>query len=104
MIAAMVAACTLLLTLVRRHVPAEGLLPWLRESFRSVRQDQASDVATTASTAVDDQTGDVTTTASTAVEDQPTRVADLMELGEDGPAYHQARDLRDLVGRRRTPR
>lgn len=85
----MVAACTLLLTLVRRHVPAEGLLPWLRESFRSVRQDQA---------------GDVATTASTAVEDQPTRVADLMELGEDGPAYHQAPDLIEIVGRRRTPR
>ena len=83
----MVAACTLLLALVRRHVPAEGLMPWLRESIRSVRQDQPEDAEST---------------ASSAVADPPTRVADLLEMGEDGPAYHQAPDLIEMVGRRRS--
>lgn len=85
----MVAACTLLLALVRRHVPAEGLLPWLRESFRSVRQDQPDEPESTVGNAVDDRSA---------------RVSDLLEMGEDGPAYHQARDLRELVGRRRSGR
>lgn len=85
----MVAACTLLLTLVRRHVPAEGLLRWLRESFRSVRHEP------------DDQ---AEATVISAVDPQSARVADLLEMGEDGPAYHQAPDLVEMVGRRRSSR
>ena len=85
----MAAACTLLLALVRRHVPAEGLLPWLRESFRSVRHEPHDHAEGTVSSAVDPQSA---------------RVADLLEMGEDGPAYHQAPDLVELVGRRRSSR
>ncbi len=89
-LAAMVAACTLLLALVRRHVPAEGLLPWLRESYRSVRAEHGEHARIPASSAVDD--------APTA------RVADLLEMGEDGPAYHRPPDLFERFGRRRTDR
>ena len=83
----MTAACGLLLALVRRHVPAEGLLPWLRESFRSMREERPDDTETTVSSAVED-----------------SRVADLLTMGEDGPAYHQAPDLVEMVGRRRGQR
>ncbi len=91
----MVAACTLLLALVRRHVPAEGLVPWVRESFRSVRQEHAE---------VAEHAEDAETTATAAVDQQPARVSDLLDMGEDGPAYHQAPDLIEMVGRRRSSR
>ncbi|WP_022916832.1 hypothetical protein [Ruania albidiflava] len=89
-LAAMVAACSLLLALVRRHVPAEGLLPWLRESYRSVRAEHGEQAQAPLSSAVDE--------GSTA------HVADLLEMGEDGPAYHRPPDLLERFGRRRSSR
>ena len=89
-LAAMVAACTLLLALVRRHVPAEGLLPWLRESYRSVRTEHGDQAQTAVGSAVDQQ--------------PRARVADLLEMSEDGPAYHRPPDLLERLERRRSTR
>lgn len=86
---AMLAACTLLAVLVIRHLPADGLLPWLRESFGSVRSEHGEAAPAT---------------AGSAVEQRTAHVADLLEMGEAGPAYHRPPDLLEMVGRRRPPR
>src|SRR5690625_1920567 len=89
-LAAMAAACTLLLALVRRHVPAAGLLAWLPESYRSVRAEHGAQPQTT---------------ASSAVHERPrARGAGLLEMGEDGPAYHRPPDLLERLERRRSTR
>ncbi|UFU05222.1 hypothetical protein [Ruania halotolerans] len=93
--AAIAAAGAVLLVLLSRRMPEEGLVSWLRESFATTREDKAG--------AGDSGAGRVTA-ASSSVEsaDGAIHVSDLMGLGEDGPAYHRPVDLRAVVrGRQR---
>ena len=88
---AVLAALAMIVVLVRRHVPAEGLVPWIREAYRSVREERRNK-------ATDDAA------ASSGQEAGTGHVADLLEMGESGPAYHQAVDLREFIERRRPTR
>ena len=87
---AVVAALAMIVVLVRRHIPAEGLLPWVREAYRSVRAERRNKESSAP--------------ASSGQQAATGHVADLLEMGESGPAYHQAPDLREFVERHRPTR
>ncbi|SED83711.1 hypothetical protein [Ruania alba] len=82
--AAIVAAGAVLLALVSRRVPEEGLGRWLRESFAGSRADDAESESGVSDSRNETSSG-------------PIHVGDLMGLGEDGPAYHRPVDLRTVV-------
>ncbi|WP_420271826.1 hypothetical protein [Occultella aeris] len=78
--------------LVRRHVPAEGVFSWLGESLRSVR-----------ARAVPAAEGDLREQRGVDPQRSLT-VADILDLAEDGPAYHTPVDLREVMDRARPGR
>lgn len=80
----------MIVVLVRRHIPAEGLVPWVRDAYRTVREERRN------------KTGD--RAPASAGQSETGHVADLLEMGESGPAYHQAVDLREFVERHRPTR
>ncbi|WP_159621779.1 hypothetical protein [Ruania rhizosphaerae] len=72
--AAVAAACAVLFVLLRRQIPEEGLLPWVRESFAARHEPREPG-----------EGGPGT--------QQDVGVSELMGLAEDGPAYHRPVDL-----------
>ncbi|WP_154793534.1 hypothetical protein [Occultella kanbiaonis] len=85
-------AVVVVAVLVRRHVPAQGVFSWLGESLRSVRTrtDPADQGEYLEQTAVDAQ--------------RSLTVSDILDLAEDGPAYHTPVDLREVMDRARPGR
>ncbi|TDE88264.1 hypothetical protein EXU48_23540 [Occultella glacieicola] len=85
-------AVVVVVVLVRRHVPAEGMRTWLGESLRSVRERQ--DPAAQA---------DLLERAAAGAQ-RPLSVSDILDLAEEGPAYHTPVDLREVMERARPGR
>ncbi|UFU04137.1 hypothetical protein LQF12_05995 [Ruania suaedae] len=80
--AAISAAFVLLIALLLRRLPEEGLRVWLRESVAGLRRE------TGASAPADLDRG------------RDLLVADLMAMAEDGEAYHRPVDLGSVVKQR----
>lgn len=80
-------AVIVVVVLVRAHAPQEGLVSWSREALAAWRGDKVklSDFAE-------------------PVDGQDLRVADILRMGEQGPAYHEPVDLRLVVDRVRAAR
>lgn len=88
---AVLLALVVVVVLVRRHVPDSGLFSWLRESFAAwrPRQELAAIREESARLAEPEpETGDL-------------RVADILDMAEEGEAYHRPVDLREVVSGRR---